>query len=135
MIRLIDANNALPVTVKLDEKTFQPGMIAQLYANDGVSFKLSNGSAPFGIVDDIKDDKFDSTANSGLTTIWPFSSYANKSVKVIKTDQFIRDQGVTHQPNDPVYVLNGQFSLLSSKFEAVGRIVEISPGSITIELL
>ncbi len=60
MLRLVQVGNALPFSYPVDPNaSFQPGMIAQLrlYGNNIVC-GVSDGSAPFGIIDDVKATAF-----------------------------------------------------------------------------
>lgn len=59
-LRLVQVGNALPVSFIVDPSTqFMPGMIAQLTVqNNQVVATLSNGTAPIGIIDDIKTKAF-----------------------------------------------------------------------------
>lgn len=60
MLRTIQIGTGRPVSYPVDPNaTFQPGMIAQLkvIGND-VVMGVSDGTAPFGIIDDVKDTSF-----------------------------------------------------------------------------
>jgi len=60
MLRIIQAGNALPASYPVDiTSTFQPGQICQLklIGND-IVMGLSDGTAPLGIIDDIKTSAF-----------------------------------------------------------------------------
>lgn len=64
MLRLIQVGNSLPYSVMVDPSAeFQPGMILQMtvIGNQAMG-TVSNGSAPIGIIDDIKTRAFTSTA-------------------------------------------------------------------------
>ena len=60
MLRLIQVGNALPFSYPVDGTSiFQPGQIGQLklYGND-IVIGLSDGTAPMGIIDDIRTSAF-----------------------------------------------------------------------------
>ncbi|CAB4197105.1 hypothetical protein UFOVP1290_625 [uncultured Caudovirales phage] len=60
MLRLIQVGNALPATFICDPSAqFQPGQIAELTViGNQVMATVSNGTAPIGIIDDIKTKAF-----------------------------------------------------------------------------
>lgn len=60
MLRLIQVGNALPASFIVDPSCeFQPGMIAELTVlGNQVMVTVSNGTAPLGIIDDIKTRAF-----------------------------------------------------------------------------
>jgi hypothetical protein len=64
MLRLVQAGNSLPYTYPVDESAeFEPGMLAQLTViGNQVMATVSNGSAPIGVIDDIKTKAFTSTS-------------------------------------------------------------------------
>lgn len=64
MLRIVQAGNSLPFSWPVDPSAeFEPGMIAQLTViGNQVMATVSNGSAPIGIIDDIKTKAFTSTS-------------------------------------------------------------------------
>jgi hypothetical protein len=64
MLKMIQCGNSLPVSYSVDPTcTFQPGQIAQLKViGNEVVCGVSDGTAPFGIIDDVNSSAF--TANS-----------------------------------------------------------------------
>ena len=64
MLRLLAAGNSLPYSWPLDVSAeFEPGMLAQLTVQGNqVVATVSNGSAPIGIIDDIRTKAFTSTS-------------------------------------------------------------------------
>ena len=60
MLRLVQVGNTLPVSFICDPSAeFQPGMIAELTViGNQVMATVSNGTAPIGIIDDIKTKAF-----------------------------------------------------------------------------
>jgi|SRR3990172_502655 len=71
MLRVIQSGNARPVSYPVDPNaTFEPGMIAQfkVIGNDHV-LGVSDGRAPFGIIDDIKTTAFSAPVNDELVVI------------------------------------------------------------------
>lgn len=69
MLRLIQTGNSLPFSWPVDDSAeFQPGQACQLTViGNQVMATVSNGSAPIGIIDDIKTKAF--TANSWDETL------------------------------------------------------------------
>lgn len=64
MLRILFAGNALPYSLPVDPNAeFQPGMAAQLtlFGNQVVC-GVSDGSAPIGIIDDVKTNAFSSVS-------------------------------------------------------------------------
>src|SRR5271166_5192119 len=60
MLRLVQVGNTLPVSFICDQSAeFQPGMWAELTViGNQVMATVSNGTAPIGIIDDIKTKAF-----------------------------------------------------------------------------
>jgi hypothetical protein len=60
MLRLVQVGNTLPASFIVDPSaTFQPGQIAELTViSNQVMVTVSNGTAPLGIIDDIKTKAF-----------------------------------------------------------------------------
>lgn len=63
MLRIIQAGNALPFSYPVDiTSTFQPGQIGQLkIIGQDIVVGLSDGTAPLGIIDDIRTSAFTQT--------------------------------------------------------------------------
>ena len=60
MLKVIHSGNAMPLSLPIDPTSeFQPGMFAQLglLGNDTVA-TVSDGSAPLGIIDDVRTTAF-----------------------------------------------------------------------------
>lgn len=64
MLRLIQVGNALPLTFPVNpDAEFQPGQIAQLgVSGNQIVCGVSDGTAPIGIIDEIKTNAFSSAA-------------------------------------------------------------------------
>lgn len=64
MLRIVQAGNSLPFSWPVDPSAeFEPGMLAQLTViGNQVMATVSNGSAPIGVIDDIKTKAFTSTS-------------------------------------------------------------------------
>ena len=64
MLRLVQVGNSLPFSFLVDPNSeFEPGMVAQLTLNGNqVTCGVSDGTAPFGILDDIKKNAFSSVS-------------------------------------------------------------------------
>ncbi|HLG28271.1 MAG TPA: hypothetical protein VI423_10840 [Paenisporosarcina sp.] len=84
MLRHIVAPDpASVITFKVDPLAyFEPGQAAQLYINGScVVCGPSDGLAPYGIIDDVKNGTIDTTKPSGRVTVWMSAVHA-------ETDQF-----------------------------------------------
>ena len=64
MFRIVQASNALPTSYPVDPSAeFEPGMIAQLgVIGNNIVCGVSDGTAPIGVIDDIKTRAFTSTS-------------------------------------------------------------------------
>jgi hypothetical protein len=71
MLRLISVGNSLPYSWPVDiSATFTPGNVAQLTASgNAVVATVSNGTAPIGIIDDIKTKAFTSVSWDELVVV------------------------------------------------------------------
>jgi hypothetical protein len=71
MLRIIQAGNALPFSYPVDiSSTFQPGQIAQLkLVGQDIVAGLSDGTAPLGIIDDIRTNAFTQTVVDEIVII------------------------------------------------------------------
>ena len=60
MLRIIQAGNSLPASFPVDiSSTFQPGAVAQLkIMGQDIVAGLSDGTAPLGIIDDVRSNAF-----------------------------------------------------------------------------
>jgi hypothetical protein len=64
MLRLVQIGNSLPISYPADSSSqFQPGMIGQLgVIGNNIVCSVSDGTAPFGIIDDIRTSVFTAPA-------------------------------------------------------------------------
>ncbi len=64
MLRLVQVGNALPASFIVDPSAeFQPGMVAELTViGNQVMATVSNGTAPIGLIDDVKTRSFSAVA-------------------------------------------------------------------------
>lgn len=71
MLRLVQVGNALPASFIVDPTAeFQPGMIAELTVHGNqVVATVSNGTAPIGIIDDIKTKAFSAVSWNETRTV------------------------------------------------------------------
>lgn len=71
MLRIVQAGNSLPFSWPVDPSAeFEPGMLAQLTViGNQVMATVSNGSAPIGIIDDIKTKAFTATSWDETITV------------------------------------------------------------------
>ena len=71
MLRVLQTGNVRPISYPVDPNaSFEPGQIAQfkVIGND-VVLGVSDGTAPFGIIDDVKVNSFSSPVNDELVII------------------------------------------------------------------
>lgn len=71
MLRLVQVGNALPASFICDPSAeFQPGMLAELTVlGNQVVATVSNGTAPIGIIDDIRTKAFSSVSWNEVRTV------------------------------------------------------------------
>ena len=71
MLRIIQAGNALPVSYSVDlSSTFQPGQVGQMkIVGQDVVVGLSDGTAPLGIIDDVRTQSFTQTIYNEIVII------------------------------------------------------------------
>jgi hypothetical protein len=71
MLKIIQAGNALPVSYPVDiSSTFQPGQIGQMkLVGQDIVVGLSDGTAPIGIIDDIRTRAFTQTVYNEIVII------------------------------------------------------------------
>src|SRR3990167_8126940 len=71
MLRLIQIGNTLPVSFPVDPTaTFQPGQVAQLKViGNEIVCGTSDGTAPFGIIDDINTAAFTAASKDEVVII------------------------------------------------------------------
>ena len=71
MLRLVQVGNTLPVSFICDPSAeFQPGMIAELTViGNQVMATVSNGTAPIGVIDDIKTKAFTNVSWNETVTV------------------------------------------------------------------
>jgi hypothetical protein len=71
MLKIIQAGNALPFSYPVDiTSTFQPGQIGQLkLVGQDIVVGLSDGTAPLGIIDDIRTSAFTQTVVDEIVII------------------------------------------------------------------
>jgi hypothetical protein len=71
MLRIIQAGNALPFSYPVDStSSFQDGAIGQLkLVGQDIVVGLSDGTAPLGIIDDIRTNAFTQPVNDEITLI------------------------------------------------------------------
>lgn len=71
MLRLIAIGNTMPISYPVDPTaTFQPGQIGQLKVlGDEIVCGVSDGTAPFGIIDDVNTSAFTTPSRDEVVTI------------------------------------------------------------------
>src|SRR5271155_5676436 len=71
MLRIVQAGNSLPFSWPVDPSAeFEPGMLAQLTViGNQVMATVSNGTAPIGIIDDIKTKAFTNVSWNETVTV------------------------------------------------------------------
>jgi len=113
MLRLIQSGNALPYSFIVDPSAnFMPGMLAQLTVQGNqIMATVSNGTAPIGIIDDIKTRAFTAVSwnevikvpaagvpGPGGTIITPVDVIANLSHAYVSPSSFISTVDVVLNP-------------------------------------
>lgn len=71
MLRIIQAGNTLPTSYPVDvSSSFQPGQIGQLkLIGQDIVIGLSDGTAPFGIIDDVRANAFTQPVRDEIVVI------------------------------------------------------------------
>jgi len=130
MIRLINLGKKLPYNYVVDPMGyFEPGMIGMFYnRSSSPTCGVSDGHAPIGIIDDVRNANDDSTYASGRITIW------NCDVTAY-TDQF--ESNDTYHCGDYLGVSkNGKLAAGSSIHHQVAKVLRIpSAMNPTLEFL
>lgn len=119
MLRLVQVGNSLPFSFTVDPNSeFQPGQIAQLnVSGNQVVCGVSDGTAPLGIIDDIKTNSFTSASIDEVVivpTVGVLSSGKLVTAMDIKTElenpniverSFLTDVDVLLIPRNGVIVI------------------------------
>lgn len=119
MLRLVQVGNALPANFIVDPAAeFQPGQIAELTVlGNQIVATVSNGTAPIGIIDDIRTKAFSAVswnevvivpavgvAGPGGTTVTPIDIKAELKHPNVSTASFISTVDVQLIPTNGVIV-------------------------------
>ena len=86
MLRLVDVNDSKPVSFPVDlDNSFEAGQLAQLKAvGEVIVCGISNGMAPFGIIDDTNTPNMSTVKKSKRITVW--------TKGIFETDQYDTSQ-------------------------------------------
>lgn len=88
MLRLVATGNSLPFSYPVDPSAeFEPGMVGQLTVmGNQIVLTVSNGTAPLGIIDDIKTKAFTATSwdETVIVSIDPSNISAGKTIIDVK---------------------------------------------------
>lgn len=98
MLKVIHSGNAMPLSLPIDPTSeFQPGMFAQLglLGNDTVA-TVSDGSAPLGIIDDVRTTAFTKSQIDEIVIINSNSSEVDSNGKRVSTEDLT---GVLEYPH------------------------------------
>ena len=125
MLKLIHAGNAMPMSLAVDPTAeFEPGMFAQLglIGNDSVA-SVSDGTAPLGIIDDVRTTAFTKTQIDEIVIVNVASSEINDDGKRVSTEDLT---GILEFPN----VIESSFtSTLSVILNNVNGVVTVPTGT------
>lgn len=88
MLRLVQIGNSLPLSLPVDPNAeFQPGMFAQLNVmGNNVVCGVSDGTAPLGIIDDVKTSAFTAPSIDEIVIAGPIAGVLNGGVLVAPND-------------------------------------------------
>lgn len=88
VFRLVQVGNSLPFSFPVDPNAeFQPGQIAQLTVfGNNVVCGVSDGTAPIGVIDDIKTNAFTSTSVDETIIAGPIVGVDNNGILVSPVD-------------------------------------------------
>ena len=121
MLKVIHSGNAMPMSLPVDPTSeFQPGMFAQLglLGNDSVA-TVSDGTAPLGIIDDIRSTAFTKSKVDEIVVI---------KVNSVETDS----NGNLVSSNDLTGVLEHPHITESSFTSTVSVLLNVVNGIVTV---
>lgn len=103
MLRLIQSGNSLPFSFPVDPNAeFQPGQIAQLNVmGNQIVCGVSDGTAPIGIIDDIKTASFTAAKVDEIITV--------PSVGVVSNGQLVTPMDIKAELENP-HILERSFT-------------------------
>lgn len=125
MLKIIHSGNAMPISLPVDPTAeFEPGMFAQLglLGNDSVA-TVSDGTAPLGIIDDIRTVSFTKAQVDEIVLI---------KVNATSTDQngnLVNSEEVTEVLEFPNIKENSFVSTVSVVLNSVNGIVTVPIGT------
>lgn len=123
MLRVIESLSNGPIKVQTDiNARFIPGQVAQMNYKD-VKCVVSDGTSPFGIIDDIKTDTTDSTDPAGYISVWV-------QRMIFRTDQYeVHEEDISYETGDLLYVNDRGFltNLKMKEVVGVGRVISVFP--------
>ena len=125
MLKVIHTGNALPMSLSVDPTAeFEPGMFAQLglIGNDIVA-GISDGTAPLGIIDDVRTTAFTRPQVDEIVIVDAQSSVIDSNGKRVST---VDVTGVLEFPN---IIENSFTSTISVILNVVNGIVTIPAGT------
>lgn len=93
MLRVIQVGTSRPVSFPVDpNSTFEPGMICQLkLLNNDVVAGVSDGTAPLGIIDDIKTIAFTASQRDEIVIIRAPSNEFDGYSSFVSTAEFLKE--------------------------------------------
>ncbi len=125
MLKVIHSGNALPLSLTVDPTAeFEPGIFAQLklVGNDIVA-GVSDGTAPLGIIDDVRTAAFTSSKVDEIVLIESVSSEIDSNGDRVSSAEFT---GVLENP----HVVEASFtSTISVVLNAINGIVTVPKGT------
>ena len=125
MLKVIHTGNALPMSISVDPTAeFEPGMFAQLglIGNDIVA-SISDGTAPLGIIDDVRTSAFTKAQIDEIVIVDAQSSEIDSNGKRVST---VDVTGVLEYPN---IIENSFTSTISIILNTVNGIMTIPAGT------
>ncbi len=125
MLKVIHSGNALPMSLSVDPTAeFEPGMFAQLglIGNDIVA-SVSDGTAPLGIIDDVRTSAFTRAQIDELVIVDAQTSIIDGNGKRVST---VSVTGVLEYPN---IIENSFTSTVSIVLNSVNAVITIPAGT------
>jgi hypothetical protein len=98
MLKVIHTGNALPMSLPVDPTSeFEPGMFAQLglIGNDTVA-SVSDGSAPLGIIDDVRSQSFTKPQMDEITIVNVRATETDENGNLVNVEDV---NGILEYPN------------------------------------
>ncbi len=127
MLKVVHIANTLPISYPVDPTAeFEPGMIAQqkLIGND-IVMGVSDGTAPFGIIDDVRTTAFTATQIDEVVII----KVPESNVQLDGNNHRVNINEVTGTLENPHIIPSSFISTIAVTLNSVNGIIMVPPGT------